>query len=378
MRIGIEAQRLFRKKKHGMEVVALEVIRHLQEIDRENEYFIFVKEDEDSDCLTPTENFEIVTIPSASYPIWEQINLPKAASRYKLDVLHCTCNTAPLMTGVPMVLTLHDIIYLESVSFKGTAYQNFGNLYRRYVVPRIVGKCEKVLTVSHFEKEKIIARLDLPEDKVEVVYNAINRKFRKIDDEEQLAGIRKTYDLPEDFILLFGNTAPKKNTIGALKAYVSYCNQVSDPLPMVITDIEPAFIEKLLQEMGARHLRDKLHLKDYIAFDQLPYVYSMATFFLYPSLRESFGMPILEAMACGTPVITSDTSSMPEVAGSAALLSDPFKPDSIASQMVKMHEDEALRTELITKGLNRASEFNWTSTAEQVLSVYKSMHQIPV
>ncbi|MGB5929631.1 MAG: glycosyltransferase family 1 protein [Cyclobacteriaceae bacterium] len=377
MRIGIEAQRLFRKKKHGMEVVALEVIRHLQEIDHENEYFVFVKDDEDSDCLNKTANFEIVTLPAASYPVWEQVHLPKAAKKYNLDVLHCTCNTAPLLTSIPMVLTLHDIIYLESVRFKGTAYQNFGNLYRRYLVTKIVGKCEKVLTVSHFEKEKIVDRLGLNPNKVQVVYNAINRNFRKVEDEAALIRIREEYALPTDFILLFGNTAPKKNTIGALKAYVSYCEAVSDPLPMVITDIDPQFIEKLLQELKATHLRKNLHLKDYIAFDQLPIVYSMASFFLYPSLRESFGMPILEAMACGTPVITSDTSSMPEVSGGAALLSDPFEPASITEQMVKLHDDEKLRSDLRSKGLARASEFNWSNTAAEVLSVFKALHKIP-
>jgi glycosyltransferase involved in cell wall biosynthesis len=276
-----------------------------------------------------------------------------------------------------MVLTLHDIIYLESVSFKGTAYQNFGNLYRRYLVPKIVGKCEKVLTVSHFEKEKIVDRLNLDPEKVQVVYNAINRNFRKVEDETILREIRQTYALPEDFILLFGNTAPKKNTIGALKAYVSYCENVSGPLPMVITDIDPQFIERLLHDLGATHLRSQLHLKDYIAFNQLPFVYSMASFFLYPSLRESFGMPILEAMACGTPVITSDTSSMPEVAGGAALLSDPFKPESIAEKMVTMHNENELRADLRAKGLARASEFNWTNTAADVLSVFKALQKIP-
>src|SRR5579864_898309 len=141
MRIGIEAQRIFRPKKHGMEVVAMELIRQLQQQDTTNEYVIFAKNDTDRECILPTKNFTIQTPPGKTYIDWEQLQLPRAVEKANLDILHCTCNTAPLFPGAPLLLTLHDIIYLEKTDFNGTAYQNFGNLYRRWDVPRIVKKC---------------------------------------------------------------------------------------------------------------------------------------------------------------------------------------------------------------------------------------------
>jgi hypothetical protein len=138
-KIGIEAQRIFRKKKHGMDMVALELIRNLQTIDKKNEYFIYVKEDEDNQILEPSENFHIVKIQASPYPFWEQILLPEQAKKDKIDILHCTSNTAPISLKCKIVLTLHDIIYLENINFtKGTPYQIMGNFYRRWNVPKVV------------------------------------------------------------------------------------------------------------------------------------------------------------------------------------------------------------------------------------------------
>jgi hypothetical protein len=160
MKIGIEGQRLFRNKKHGMDMVALELIRNLQIIDKENEYFIFVKPDEDNKVLRETSNFKIIELEGGPYPTWEQIALPKAAKKYGCDILHCTSNTAPFFTNIPLITILHDIIYMESsylniLKSSSSSYQKFGNIYRKLVVPRVVKKSKKVITVSHFEKNRI-------------------------------------------------------------------------------------------------------------------------------------------------------------------------------------------------------------------------------
>ena len=373
MRIGIEVQRLFRKKKHGMEVVALELIRHLQALDRENQYFIFVKDDEDR-CIQETDNFRIVTVPGLSYPDWEQVHLPRAVEKYQLDLLHCTCNTAPLRVSVPLVLTLHDIIYLESVSFSGTAYQNFGNLYRRWVVPRIVKNCQKIITVSHYEQKCIRRKLSIKADDIQVVYNAINSSFRVID-EAQCAPYRQQYQLPDRFILYFANPSPKKNAANTLLAYQHYVAMSEQPLPLVVADTNQPYIDQLLSKLNLTHLTARIQVIDFIPFATLPYVYNLASLFLYPSKRESFGMPILESMACGTPVITSTTSAMPEVAGSAALQANPLDPPVIGQQIYNVLSDQALREELIERGQARASNFTWQRTAHQVLDIYRTVFE---
>ena len=160
MKIGIEAQRIFREKKHGMDMVALELIRNLQLIDTENEYVIFVKPDKDRDVIKETPNFRIVELGGGFYPLWEQIALPRAARKNDCRILHCTSNTAPLFTSVPLMVTLHDIIYMESSYLKilkgtGTWYKKFGNVYRRIVVPAIIRKSLGIITVSDFEKKRI-------------------------------------------------------------------------------------------------------------------------------------------------------------------------------------------------------------------------------
>ena len=142
MKIGIEAQRIFRKKKHGMDMVAIELIRNLQLTDQENEYVVFVKPDEDDQVIHETKNFKIVRLNRSLYPVWEQIALPRAVKKEGCRILHCTSNTAPVFTSVPLIVMLHDIIYMESSYLEilrgsGTWYQKFGNIYRKLVVPRV-------------------------------------------------------------------------------------------------------------------------------------------------------------------------------------------------------------------------------------------------
>ena len=170
MKIAIEAQRIFRTNKHGMDFVALESIRELQKIDHENEYFIFVTPGEDR-CLEESENVHIIELKCPTYPLWEQVALPHAVKKVMPDLLHCTSNTAPLQCSVPLILTLHDIIYLEkrhSSSF--TWYQEMGWFYRRMVVPRVLANCEKIITVSQFERKRILDVLHLPEEQLVAVY----------------------------------------------------------------------------------------------------------------------------------------------------------------------------------------------------------------
>lgn len=373
MKIGIEAQRIFRKKKHGMEVVTIELINHLQKIDKENEYVIFVKDGEDRDCIRETENFKIKTIPGITYPDWEQVHLPKAIRKEKLDLVHFTSNTASLFINIPIVLTLHDIIYLESINFSGTHYQNIGNLYRRLIVPKIVKKSKAIITVSMYEKKRIDEHFSLNNDKVKVVYNAKDSAFKKIVDDDLLNNVKKKYDFPGEFILFLGNTAPKKNSERLIRAYIKYAQKCETPLPLVVLDLARSYILNILKEMEMEKYEDRIITKDYIAHEDLLVVYNLATIFIYPSLRESFGLPIIEAMACGTPVITSNTSAMPEVAGNAALLINPLDEEDIAEKIYSLATDNPLLQDLKEKGYQRSEDFSWEKTAMEVLEIYNKL-----
>ncbi len=379
MKIGIEGQRLFRKKKHGMDMVALELIRNLQELDHENEYFIFVKPDEDNSVLKETSNFKIIQLEGGSYPMWEQFALPRAARAAGLDILHCTSNTAPINGKIPLVLTLHDIIYMESSYLKiltGTAtpYQKFGNLYRKLVVPRVVKKSKKIITVSHFEKNRIGEFFGMQGDQhLTAVYNGVSQYFKPVKDEAELARVKKLYQLPDHFFFFLGNTDPKKNTKGTLKAFSDFIKQTGTDYKLVMLDYDQKELEKLLLEIGDSQLIERIVLTGYVVNTDLPAIYSQSHIFLYPSLRESFGIPMLEAMACGVPVITSNTSSMPEVAGEAAMIINPYEPAEMTAAMVVLYKDESMRDKLIQSGFKQSAKFSWKAMAADVLKIYQAI-----
>jgi glycosyltransferase involved in cell wall biosynthesis len=373
MLIGIEAQRIFRKKKHGMEMVALELIREIQEIDTLNEYVLFARNGEDQSAVRGAANFQIQRITSAGYAHWEQVKLPKAAKNARVDLLHCTANTAPLQCSVPLIITLHDIIYLEELNFGGSLYQDAGNLYRRFVVPKLIKRVKKIITVSHYEKKQILKKFDLPEDMVQVIYNGVSSRFNSQYSADVMKKLKRVYQLPEHYILFFGNTAPKKNTDNVIRAYIEYQKLSGNAVPIVIIDYEKSHVEKLLAASNSAKLIDNFILPGYIPNNDMPGILQAASLFLYPSLRESFGLPILEAMSCGTPVITSNTSAMPEIAGDAATLIDPYQPSQIAQAINSLLSDTALREQHIQRGFQRAAQFSWRKSAEQLLRVYEAV-----
>lgn len=377
MRIGIEAQRIFRPKKHGMDMVALELIKHIQQIDTKNEYVVFVKEDEDNLVVKESANVKIVKVKSASYPVWEQFNLPAAAKKHGVELLHCTSNTAPLNLSMPLVLTLHDIIYLEKISLnQGTAYQKFGNIYRRLIVPQIVPKAKKILTVSDFENERIVAHFNMQPQQVITVYNGVGSHFKPVSDKTLLDQAKAKYNLPNDFVFFLGNTDPKKNVIGVLKALDILEKAAKLDFKLVMLDINREYLNSLANQIGNPGILKHINFTGYVKNNELPAIYSQADLFLYPSLRESFGIPLLEGMACGVPVITSNTSSMPEIAHDAAMISDPFKPETIADAIIELRNNPDLKKTLSAKGIKRAADFSWQKNALQTISIYEDALKI--
>ena len=371
MKIAIEAQRIFRPNKHGMDFVALETIRELQKRNDGNQYYVIVAPGEDR-CLENSANLSIIEVKYPTYPLWEQIGLPQAIKRLGVDLLHCTSNTAPLWCPVPLVLTLHDIIYLEPRQHRSPSlYQEMGWFYRRLVVPHIIKKCKKIITVSHFECNCIQQALKIPVDQITTVYNGYSAHFR-IQKETDMAIVQK-YIPEKDFLFFLGNTDPKKNAARTLKAYSIYLQQSIKKRPLLIADLKEEYIDNLLQLEGITNIKSYLYYPGYISNQDLAILYNAAFAFLYPSLRESFGIPIIEAMASGTPVITGNISAMPEVAGSGALTIDPYKPEEIANALLALETDNNLYKQQQNYGLERARQFSWKKTACELANIYKEI-----
>ena len=370
MKIAIEAQRIFRPNKHGMDFVALETIRELQKIDHENEYFIFVSPGPDH-CLDESDNMHIVELRCPSYPLWEQVALPRAVARVRPDLLHCTSNTAPVKCPVPLVLTLHDIIFLEKrQSSSRSLYQEMGWHYRRLVVPRILSECRKIITVSNFECNRIREALNLPKDRLTAVYNGYSPHFRQMPPAPEIV---HKYVPSDDYLFFLGNTDPKKNTPRVLKAYGLYLRQSKHKRPLLIADLKEEAIDGILSAEGIKEVKPYLSFPGYIPNADLAALYNGAFAFLYPSLRESFGIPMLESMACGTPVIAGNTSAMPEIAGEGALLADPLDENDIARKILLLEEDDTFYQQQVDYGLEHVKLFSWRKSAEALLKIYKEI-----
>ena len=370
MRIGIEAQRIFRKNKHGMDYVVLQEIKELQQMETTHEFYVFVKPGEDH-CVENSKNVHVVELHCPSYPLWEQWALPRAAKRYNIDILHCTSNTAPIWCDIPLVLTLHDIIFLEPRDKQNhSLYQNMGWLYRRLDVPRILDKCRRIITVSNFEMENIITKLQIPRERMAMIYNGYNEWFQPMQDMHE---VYKKYIPEKGFFFFLGNTDPKKNTERTLVAYSNYLNRSQVKRQLLMADLDPEYLNGIIERNHIENIREHIIMPGYIVNSDLPYIYSNAFAFLYTSLRESFGIPLLEGMACGVPVITSNTSSMPEIGGKDAILINPENSNEITDAMLRLESDKEFYHRQKEIGLKRAKLFSWRKTAEQLLQLYEEV-----
>jgi glycosyltransferase involved in cell wall biosynthesis len=219
--------------------------------------------------------------------------------------------------------------------------------------------------------ENIIAKLNISQERMAMIYNGYNSWFTEIDDINE---VYKKYIPQRGYIFFLGNTDPKKNTERTLVAYARYLEQSDVKRPLLMADLDHRYLDDIIARNHIEHIRDYLHMPGYIPNADLPYIYNGSFAFLYTSLRESFGIPLLEAMACGTPVVTSRTSSMPEIAGDQAILVDPENPEEIARMLLRLETDEEFRHCQCQLGLERARLFSWKRTAEQLLKVYQEVY----
>ena len=377
MKIGIEVQRLFRQKKFGIETSSLELIKALRDIEPKHEYVVFAKDDTDRECLTASDNVKIKTIGGRMFADFEQFFLPLAVKREQVDLLHCTGNTAPFFCSVPLVQTLHDVIFMDTIPSGDTFYQQFGNLYRRKLVPLVTPRRQAIITVSHYERERIVQRLGIKREKIHVIYNGLNEiHFNKHASQQRRQQVRSKYQLPPEFILFLGNQTTRKNPARVIEAYAKYAAATSSPLPLVTPGLTRGFITHRLSQLDLPFDEERYITPGYIADADLPVLYAMSKLFLFPSLSEGFGMPLIEAMACGSPVISSDTSCLPEIAGNAAVLVNPLKADELTAAIVSLSSNDELRRKKIEAGYFNAKRFSWNRAAESVLTIYETVYAV--
>lgn len=300
--------------------------------------------------------------------LYKQYRLPGQLSNRNVDIYHSPRDMGlpdPAKLPCPTVMTLHDIIL---VRMAGDYYSRLrARLYERRLLER-VRAVDHVITVSEFSKRDLVDWSGIDPGRVSVVHNGVSERFRTIDDEDALAAVRSRYALPPRFLLCMGATEPRKNTRTAIEAF-QQLGRMEPGLQLVVTGVDYRALSPEKAFAGCN--LNGVHFAGYITDADMPALYSLAEVFLFPSLYEGFGLPPLEAMACGTPVVASNASSLPEVTGDAAMLVDPEDAAGIAGAVEMVISSGEVRAGLVEKGRARATAFTWRRTAEETRKIYE-------
>lgn len=376
MRIGIDARTVCTRR--GIGNVVFHLLHGLAHIPDDFTCVIYVDDPRAREWVPVDARFSVKILRPKLYPVWEQAALPLSVRHDQLDILHCPGNSAPvfLPSGVKLVLSIMDVMYLFPASKlpkSPSLYQRIGREYLRHIVPIVARRSPAIITISASSRDDILQYLDVPKDRVSVLWLAANDACRTIPEISELNLVRKKYDLDCPFVLALGAVDPRKNTAMVIEAYAKFRRQFTGPFKLAVIGL-PA------NGMGAfRSLAERLGVGKEVIFagfvseSDLVALYNSADLFLYPSLYEGFGLPVLEAMVCGTPVITSLTGSIPEIAGDAAVMVNPRDVDEIAAAIARVSTDTVFRRNLVARGKMRAEAFSWQRTAEKTFEIYKNV-----
>jgi glycosyltransferase involved in cell wall biosynthesis len=366
MRIAIDARKL---RDYGIGTYVRNLLRQLARQDTRHEYVVFCQEqDWDSvDALGP--HFRAVVENAAPYSIAEQAAIPLDLRREAIELFHAPHYVLPPLTPCRSVVTIHDCIHLR---FPQYLPSKLAYAYARAQLWAATHLAARVMTVSEASKRDILRYFRVPESRIDVIYNAIDDRFWQEPDPEAIARVRERYQLDGPFVLYAGNIKPHKNLERLIESFHLLRQQNPDlrHVRLLIIGDEISKYASLRRAVHRHKLHKHVRFFGFVADQTLAALYRLAGVFVFPSLYEGFGLPPLEAMASGTPVITSNVSSLPEVVGDAALMIDPYEPEAIADAMRRVLTDEALRADLRRRGLARAREFSWERSIARVREIY--------
>lgn len=366
MKIAIDAHMLGHRET-GNETHIRELLSALADLETQDEFYILLEPGQ-SAPVPARENWHSLTLPSRSPFRRLLYDLPRLARQYRFDVLHVTYN-APFFSPCPFVVTVHDVSYVRHPEF----FSLRDRLVLSALVPRSVRAAHRVFTVTEFAKRELGAVYHVPPGKIDVTPNAASENFSQEVDRARLQAVRTKYGTSPDYILAVGNLQPRKNLTRLIRAYARAVQSHNLAHKLVLVGQPQWKASEVLRAVEEQGLRNRVILTGFVPDDELRLLYNAATVFVYPSLYEGFGLPVLEAMACGTPVIASNTSALPEIAGDAARLVDPRDVDELARALVEMLSDTALRETFTQKGLAHVKTFSWQATARRVWEAYHSV-----
>jgi len=367
VRIGIDARKLH---DFGIGTYIRNLLRQLARQDRQTEYVVLARPADCEALATLGENFRAVPETAGNYSIAEQIRVPLALRREGVTLFHAPHYVLPPLVMCRSVVTIHDCIHLM---FPQYLPNRIALTYARVSIGLASRRATRVLTVSESSKRDILRFVDIPAEKIDVIYNAYDERFGVEPREEDVARVRERYQLHDPFVLYAGTVKPHKNVERLIEAFDLVRKHGLDDLKLVLIGDEISKYAALRRAVHSHQLHKYVRFLGYLPEETLAVMYRLASVFVFPSLYEGFGLPPLEAMASGTPVVTSNVSSLPEVAGDAAVLVDPYDSTSIAGGIERVLGDDALRRNLREKGLARAKQFSWDTSVRRVREIYQEV-----
>ena len=369
MRIAVDGSAIPRQMA-GAGVYTYQLVRALAETADSHQLTVFARPGLFDELAAQQPRLQVVHIDQSSRVArlaWEQTRLPSLLRRHKIDLLHSPHHHTPLATRRPRVVTFHDVTFLVLPDRYPTARR----LYMATVTRASARVAGVIITPSQTVRRDVIDRLGVPEERVVTIPDAAGPQYIPVEDESILDRLRQQYQLPSRYILSIGSLEPGKNRGRLIQAYAGLEGAGVD-CPLVVAGRPAWRYEGDYEQVRRLGLQDQVRFLGYVPDGDLPALYSGATLLAFPSLYEGFGLPVLEAMSCGTPVVTANVAGTAEIAGDAALLVDPRNVGALAEAMGRLLSDDALRTDLRARGLERAKQFSWQRTARETLSVYES------
>ena len=367
VRIGIDVRKLH---DFGIGTYIRNLLKQLARLDQDTEYVLFSRPEDHEAVVGLGENFRPVSVRAGNYSMAEQVFLPWAIRRENLSLFHAPHYVLPALVTCRSVVTIHDCIHLM---FPQYLPNRLAYAYARASISMASRRATRVLTVSESSKRDILRFVDVPADKIDVIYNAYDERFAVEPREEDVVRVSERYQLRDEFVLYAGNVKPHKNLGRLIEAFHIVRKRGLDHLKLVLIGDEISKYAALRRAVHQHQLHQYVRFLGYVNEETLAVMYRLAGVFVFPSLYEGFGLPPLEAMASGTPVVSSNVSSLPEVAGDAALLVDPYDPTSIADGIYTVLTNADVRRDLRHKGMLRARQFSWEASVRRVHEIYQQV-----
>jgi glycosyltransferase involved in cell wall biosynthesis len=382
MRIGIDCS-LVPGERVGIGQYSYQLVQALSRIDQENAYrlypvfyYTFHPRYRQVD-LPQTQNMRVAfrRLPASLLRVLRHPRAPLVIREWllgRVDVVHSTSFSAPRFHSrcKRLVMTIYDLSFLTYPEF----HRQENIAHALHGTRDAVAWADALIAVSHHTRQDLIERLGVSPDRISVTPLAPNPSCVRVEDPQRAAQVRAAYRLPTDFILFVGSLEPRKNILRLLTAYARLPSVLRRDVHLVLAGGPGWLNEDIRPTVHRLGLADRVHFLGYVKEEDLPVVYSLATLFAYPSLYEGFGLPVLEAMQCGVPVLTSNVSALPEVVGEAALLVTPTDVEEITDGLTRLLESADLRTDLRARGYQRVQEFSWERCARETLAVYRRVH----